>query len=143
MFDEQPDGDPHGECAAEIHRLTVELTALRAERDALLNASVPDIARMFDRARTDCATLVAENAALRARVGEGHTDAVRYRLLRNHIEPKILHDKLVRSGEWPGDWRDLLSAQNIAEKIDELCDSAKSVKSVQRGDVIRRAPSPS
>jgi hypothetical protein len=22
MFDEQPDGDPHGECAAEIHRLT-------------------------------------------------------------------------------------------------------------------------
>ena len=27
MFDEQPDGDPHGECAAEIHRL-------QAERDA-------------------------------------------------------------------------------------------------------------
>lgn len=22
MFDEQPDGDPHGECAAEIHHLT-------------------------------------------------------------------------------------------------------------------------
>lgn len=21
MFDEEPDGDPHGECAAEIHRL--------------------------------------------------------------------------------------------------------------------------
>lgn len=21
MFDEQPDGDPHGECAQEIHRL--------------------------------------------------------------------------------------------------------------------------
>ena len=21
MFDEQPDGDPHGECAAEIHNL--------------------------------------------------------------------------------------------------------------------------
>ena len=21
-YDEQPDGDPHGECAAEIHRLT-------------------------------------------------------------------------------------------------------------------------
>jgi hypothetical protein len=25
MFDEQPDGDPHGECAAEIHRLEREL----------------------------------------------------------------------------------------------------------------------
>lgn len=29
-FDEQPDGDPHGECAAEIHRLQAELAALRA-----------------------------------------------------------------------------------------------------------------
>jgi hypothetical protein len=25
MFDEQPDGDPHGECAAEIDRLTMAL----------------------------------------------------------------------------------------------------------------------
>lgn len=25
MFDEEPDGDPHGECAAEIHRLNAEL----------------------------------------------------------------------------------------------------------------------
>lgn len=30
MFDEQPDGDPHGECAAEIHRLAEENAALRA-----------------------------------------------------------------------------------------------------------------
>lgn len=29
MFDEQPDGDPHGECAAEIHRLTEENKTLR------------------------------------------------------------------------------------------------------------------
>jgi hypothetical protein len=28
MFDEQPDGDPHGECAAEIHRLREALTNL-------------------------------------------------------------------------------------------------------------------
>lgn len=28
MFDEQPDGDPHGECAAEIHRLTKLLTKI-------------------------------------------------------------------------------------------------------------------
>lgn len=25
-FDEEPDGDPHGECAAEIHRLKDDLT---------------------------------------------------------------------------------------------------------------------
>lgn len=29
MFDEQPDGDPHGECAIEIKRLEGELLALR------------------------------------------------------------------------------------------------------------------
>jgi hypothetical protein len=29
-FDEQPDGDPHGECAAEIHRLETENKRLRA-----------------------------------------------------------------------------------------------------------------
>ena len=31
MFDEQPDGDIHGECAAEIHKLEAENAALRAE----------------------------------------------------------------------------------------------------------------
>lgn len=31
MFDEQPDGNPNGECAAEIHRLEAEITRLRAE----------------------------------------------------------------------------------------------------------------
>lgn len=30
MHDEQPDGDPHGECAAEINRLEVENAKLRA-----------------------------------------------------------------------------------------------------------------
>ena len=28
MFDEEPEGDPHGECAAEIHRLQIESEAL-------------------------------------------------------------------------------------------------------------------
>lgn len=32
MFDEEPDGDPHGECAAEIQRLGAAHAA--AERDA-------------------------------------------------------------------------------------------------------------
>lgn len=30
MFDEQPDGDPHGECAAEIQRLQAENAKFRA-----------------------------------------------------------------------------------------------------------------
>lgn len=30
MFDEQPDGDPHGECAAEIHRLSEQLNRAKA-----------------------------------------------------------------------------------------------------------------
>jgi len=28
LFDEEPDGDPHGECAAEIHRLEAENSEL-------------------------------------------------------------------------------------------------------------------
>ncbi len=31
LFDEEPDGDPHGECAAEIHRLRTELAASKAK----------------------------------------------------------------------------------------------------------------
>lgn len=30
-FDEQPDGDPHGECAAEIARLNAEVARLKSE----------------------------------------------------------------------------------------------------------------
>ena len=30
MFDEEPDGDPHGECRAEITRLTAELADARS-----------------------------------------------------------------------------------------------------------------
>lgn len=38
MFDEQPDGDPHGECAAEIHRLTALLAAKQEELDKMREA---------------------------------------------------------------------------------------------------------
>jgi len=34
-FDEQPDGDPHGECAEEIKMLERKLAAMTAERDEL------------------------------------------------------------------------------------------------------------
>lgn len=37
MFDEEPDGDPHGECAAEIHRL-----------QALSNEALDLLAVIFD-----------------------------------------------------------------------------------------------
>lgn len=41
MFDEQPDGDPHGECAAEIHRLT-ELVRWAYSKLAYLSFSEMD-----------------------------------------------------------------------------------------------------
>lgn len=34
-FDEQPDGDPHGECAAEIHSLEAQLLAAQVENKRL------------------------------------------------------------------------------------------------------------
>lgn len=45
-FDEQPDGDPHGECAAEIHRLEQqrdELLAYNQTRTDELAAAVHSI----------------------------------------------------------------------------------------------------
>jgi len=50
-YDEQPDGDLHGECAAEIHRLEAEIERLRAallahaaqaDRDAPVELPEPD-----------------------------------------------------------------------------------------------------
>lgn len=38
MFDEEPDGDPHGECAAEIQQLHAEIRELHVVRDALAAA---------------------------------------------------------------------------------------------------------
>lgn len=54
MFDEQPDGDPHGECAAEIHRLQAENAKLRAAcadllsvRDQFAKAALQPVMQMI------------------------------------------------------------------------------------------------
>jgi len=47
MFDEQPDGDPHGECAAEIHRLQADLTLLMGATTELLKVA-PQPRMMLD-----------------------------------------------------------------------------------------------
>jgi hypothetical protein len=39
FFDEQPDGDPHGECAAEIHRLADNVKQLRHALTVLVNSN--------------------------------------------------------------------------------------------------------
>jgi len=48
MFDEQPDGDIHGECAAEIKRLEAELAALKAK------AAVPEIVPQWGKSLSHC-----------------------------------------------------------------------------------------
>ena len=47
-FDEQPDGDLHGECAAEIHRLEAIVKSLRADIEAAWTTN-----RAIDKARMD------------------------------------------------------------------------------------------
>jgi len=42
MFDEQPDGDPHGECAAEIYRLMADLAAAQRELAAYREPTLED-----------------------------------------------------------------------------------------------------
>lgn len=42
MFDEEPDGDPHGECAAEIYRLASEHGyCVEVLRELLIRAPAP------------------------------------------------------------------------------------------------------
>lgn len=41
-FDQEPDADPHGECAAEIHRLQEELQAAIAGAEAIREACVSE-----------------------------------------------------------------------------------------------------
>jgi hypothetical protein len=53
-------------------------------------------------------------------------DARRYAVLRDHIEPRTLYDKLVKNGKSPGTWVDLPREQTIRQKIDELCDGVLS-----------------
>ena len=55
MFDEQPDGDPHGECAAEIARLTAELKEARETvdyRNALVRSLADSLKKITFMART-------------------------------------------------------------------------------------------
>lgn len=56
MFDEQPDDDPHGECAAEIHRLESEVVRLRTALNEVVfscrtKLNMKDVARkaLFDK----------------------------------------------------------------------------------------------
>ena len=48
MFDEQPDGDPHGECAAEIHRLTEDNELLRSALAGLIGADTETELRQME-----------------------------------------------------------------------------------------------
>ena len=54
MFDEQPDGDPHGECAAEIYRLMADLAAAQRELAAYKNAYEKAIFEWRDYGYKDC-----------------------------------------------------------------------------------------
>jgi hypothetical protein len=71
-FDEQPDGDQHGECAEEIKRLERELAAMTAEKQRLQNL-------LKKSERTE---LREENSALNAECAELRKDATRYRWIR-------------------------------------------------------------
>ena len=53
MFDEQPDGDPHHECAFEIHRLRGQVATLRSALYLVKNlrqlgGMLPGIKQMLD-----------------------------------------------------------------------------------------------
>lgn len=47
MFDEQPDGDPHGECAAEIYSLQTQVESYRNGNTELLEALMDMVGQFF------------------------------------------------------------------------------------------------
>lgn len=72
-FDEPPDGDPHGECAAEIARLTAELNRRKGDPSTRLHNLCEAIAEEADGSefsREEWERIDAENAALRGRVAK-------------------------------------------------------------------------
>ena len=72
-FDEEPDADPHGECAAEIHRLQAQVEALTAE---LNNVGLPKLAM--------CPACTEEVPMLQC--DQLTQDAKRYRAIREGLE---------------------------------------------------------
>lgn len=112
MFDEQPDGDPHGECAAEIHRLEAEVASLRgaiAQQAAV--PAAPDegvVQALMEKARdayvhgycTDNALEAALRAALQAvpQAG-GLSDAEIDKAGRAYLLPCI-DDAYAERGDW-------------------------------------------
>lgn len=58
-FDEQPDGDPHGECAAEIHRLEQEIERLQETLAATI-----DINEQLRRERDDSLELFSNGEVM-------------------------------------------------------------------------------
>ncbi len=73
-------------------------------------------------AAADSLRMARENLKVHGNATNEALDALRYSILRDYMEPRILYDKLLRSGKYPGAWIDLFADQTIRQKIDELCD---------------------
>lgn len=124
MFDEQPDGDPHGECAAEIARLTAELKEARqdlriheginVERDArlvqaeerirYLTMDLEEKARPLDAemARLNQNLIAANERAIAAEIKESALRAEVERLTAVLSDERIARHAL-KAGECPPD----------------------------------------
>ena len=74
MFDEEPDGDPHGECAAEIHRLQIALKIKTEEHDCCAG-DVIDLRNFIRKYAKDLTEIVRmPNAEY---IADAHNEAVR------------------------------------------------------------------
>ena len=122
MFDEEPDRDPHGECRAEVARLTAELSAARLEVDCGQDgpcAKAPGCARHWQErnrelvdelaaARAVPADVEAAIDAYEARVtslvtsmtGRAADDAAAVDVARNDLRAAIAEARTARDVEW-------------------------------------------
>jgi chromosome segregation ATPase len=104
-FDEQPDGDPHGECAAEIARLSAERDALEArltDMAAACHLSQVSLAERESRiAKLEAArelsalasaTLRDESIAKNGRIAALERELAESREYRKHVQSHCEHD---------------------------------------------------
>lgn len=112
-YDEQPDGDPHGECAAEIQKLERDIAALRMQVS-------PEFVDHYQ-------ALQEENAALNARVndlilacGEANRN-----LFAAQFRVKLLRDTLVYHTDMTRPIQKTIDVLSVKDQIEHIEDLAR------------------
>ena len=126
-FDEESDGDPHGECALEIHRLRAHLgnllAVLHGDGGHYLDEHGMDkaVADALTRYYSNVMAADSKITALQEALAKSQCDAGRYLLIRSELsmEPGFtMQGKRVVMAWWPGIKINSSSNEDVDAAID-------------------------